>query len=449
MTRVLLLLIFCPLLAAAQAFWTEVTPFPSDTDYVTRQISIVEDNVVWVDGYDPADFNPPHHWSRSIDSGLTWTEAAIDLGNPDLHVTSICGVTAQTAYVTAIGDFSTVSGGVWVTHDGGLSWTKQPGALFDSTYSYAAIVHFWDDSQGVVIGHAADGYLEIYTTVDAGENWIRVPSENIPAWQAGQYVDLKFDANGNSLWFILGEYWLFGSSDRGLHWSDKTVTVSTDFPDVDYGAMALKDESFGIYLRSDGVYARTSDAGETWDIAASVPSDETIRLGGIANIPQTPGAFFSYGGGDPYEYPGSSYTTDGGASWTNSDTVQSNPVNPIVAKFWSPNVGYCVGYYDSDPASARRLFRINSALSELLTIKSNDVNQVFATPNPTSGMLTISANSIEEVNIADMTGKIVFTSNFNGVAKTDIDVSNLGSGIYFAQIIDSGGAVSQIKMIKN
>ena len=74
-------------------------------------------------------------------------------------------------------------------------------------------------------------------------------------------------------------------------------------------------------------------------------------------------------------------------------------------------------------------------------------NNLTLYPNPTSNFLNVASDfEIKEIRILDVNGRMM--SQFNGTEK-NINLSNLQSGIYLAQIIDVNNTVTIRKIIKN
>ncbi len=69
-------------------------------------------------------------------------------------------------------------------------------------------------------------------------------------------------------------------------------------------------------------------------------------------------------------------------------------------------------------------------------------------PNPTSNNWKIaSANDITSVQVVNVLGKVVYTSNIIA-NEINVDASALSNGVYFARIA-SANAVETVKLIKN
>src|SRR5690606_4251207 len=70
-------------------------------------------------------------------------------------------------------------------------------------------------------------------------------------------------------------------------------------------------------------------------------------------------------------------------------------------------------------------------------------------PNPVSDIVNITSPeaNIEAVTITDLNGRTVKSINFNKVAETTVDASDLASGIYLMHITANGTVATQ-KIVK-
>jgi hypothetical protein len=72
---------------------------------------------------------------------------------------------------------------------------------------------------------------------------------------------------------------------------------------------------------------------------------------------------------------------------------------------------------------------------QALGIKNNEVvNQLSVYPNPSNGLVTISAtNAIKQVEVFDLAGKVIFTSN-NYNNKCTVNTSAYNKGMYIIKV---------------
>ncbi len=213
--KLLHLILLFSLAANAQDFWTPVSQFPEQT-FAPKQISIADSNVVWVYGYNGRGPGATtQQWFRTTDGGTIWTQGNFDLGNNDLQINSLHAVSETVAYVCANTGIPGSPGGIWMTSDAGVTWTSQSTA-FSNAESFVNFVHLWNATDGIAVGDPNNGYFEIYTTQNAGQNWVRVPSANIaaPLEEELGYTSI-YEIRDNSIWFGTNGGRIFKSNDRG------------------------------------------------------------------------------------------------------------------------------------------------------------------------------------------------------------------------------------------
>lgn len=197
----------------------------------------------------------------TTDGGNTWTLGSFT-DPKGASVYCIHAFNADTAFVVA----STI----YKTTDRGATWKAATG-VFTNASSFSNTIHFFDQDNGVAMGDPVDGYFEIYTTTNGGVNWVRVPSNNIPAPLNGETGFTNYHAYfNNSYWFTTSNARIFRSTDRGYTWT------SYQFPQAT-GALsiAFRDELHGISDPFNGSYwdyYSTSDGGSTWTYVSSKPS---------------------------------------------------------------------------------------------------------------------------------------------------------------------------------
>lgn len=64
-------------------------------------------------------------------------------------------------------------------------------------------------------------------------------------------------------------------------------------------------------------------------------------------------------------------------------------------------------------------------------------------PNPTTGILNINAEGLQEVNVVDLSGRVVMSQKNSNV----VDMSELANGVYFVRVITNNGVSTQ-KIVK-
>ncbi len=445
MKKLLLLLLFITCASANAQFWTEkATTFATASRGVSG-ISIVDANNVWVKAYDGTltgtTPDPTKQYARSSDGGNTWVSGTMGLGTGSggLGISSITAVSGTTAWVSAF-PASSGLGGIWKTTTSGTTWTKQATALFNDTVnSFANFVYFFDANNGIAQGDPVGGYFEIYTTVDGGTNWTRVPTGNIPAPSAGGEFGYSnnYDVFGDTIWFGTSSGRIFKSINKGLNWTVAAAPATvTDFGSATAGgSYTFSNATKGLLLNSSGVLYTTNDGGVTW---TNQSFSGPIFVGDIEYVPGTTRVISTRAAATA----GSSYSLDDGLTWTQADTG----VQHLETKFLDLNTGFSGGFTTS--ATVGGIYKYTG------TALNTDsfVSSKFTTyPNPVRDVISISNSEniiFTEVAITDLNGRTVKNIKVNDLSEVQINVSDLNSGVYFMNITsDSGKAVK--KFIKN
>ncbi len=187
-------------------------------------------------------------------------------------------------------------GMIYVTADGGKTWTEQKKTtLFDQLLS----VFFVNESTGWAAGVASLSKKEVlYKTTDGGATWNNV-STNL--------------TKGLSKIFFLDEQhgWISGSdgiviatTDGGATWTSQKTATTKGFLDI-----CFINETTGWGVGNGSGIQHTTDGGKTWVVQGSSSS---AYVWGVHFTDPNNG--WIVGGGAYF-----GRTTDGGASWSISD----------------------------------------------------------------------------------------------------------------------------------
>jgi|SRR6218665_503985 len=431
----------------AQGFWTQLHPFPNNNNCRPMLVSAAGSEIVWTIGNEPGNESSGiYKWALSADRGTVWSQGNINLGNPDLRISSVFAVSATTAYVTVYPLSTEITGGVWVTYDSGLNWSKQTTALFNNPQqSFPDFAHFWNPQKGITVGDPENGYFEIYLTEDGGTNWNRISAENIPPALQNEYgIISKYEFSENNFWFATNLGRLFKSSDHGLTWQVLQTPIQ-DFGGLNTLDIAFKNDLEGILISNQWEFHYTTDGGETWQLRTDITGD--YRNGSVWNIPETNGTYLNGGTGLITGNNGASFTTNNGTDWTDVAIFDENPVVPLHAAIINNNIGYCIGFYASEDGLNSNYSLFKFAGAELKT-ESFRKNRISATPNPANNNITIHGVDIIGVKLFDTSGKNVLDRNFTPTTVVLLDLENLESGIYSAGITDVSGSIMTTKIIK-
>jgi hypothetical protein len=296
------------------------------------------------------------------------------------------------------------------------------------------------------MGDPSEGSFEIYTTTNGGTNWVRVPAGNIPAaLDAAEYgLTNQYTVTGDTMWIGTTFGRILISTDRGYTWS---VAISP-IPDFgggingsEAGDLSFTDSQNGLLQTSDFLLYNTTDGGYTWN---PVVWDANLRNFGISEIPGVPNAYISVGE-DLDAVRGSSFTTDGGLTWTNiNDNPDANYVDGGVVSFLNANTGFASGF--STSAAVGGIFKWNG--NPLSTDAFTAQQVATASPNPTTGVLELRGTNISQVVVFDVLGKQVLSGNYSSLNNVTLNLATLNNGVYMVKVTNATGNSSTIKVVK-
>ncbi|MCB9346173.1 MAG: T9SS type A sorting domain-containing protein [Lewinellaceae bacterium] len=382
---------------------------------------------------------------KTSDGGNTWQSGAILMG-VEPYASNICPVNANILWASGT-DIDYAS---WVVRstDGGQSWERFLEDGFFRATSYVNFVHFWDEQNGIAVGDPAPSptdptpFYEIYTTSNGGQNWIRVPSANIPPQQLSEFgVAGRYFVVGDTVWFStinsanFEGLRLFRSADRGLHW---TASAS---PAVEWFSFA--DGLYGIgaeHVNSNAVNLRlTTDGGDSW---TDLPA---LQMGRISSLAMVPGSRYILATmrtsniAPPFK---TILSTDLGQSWQEIGDGSELACN---AQFASPTVGYA-GEWQPANHPTRMYKYAGSPLSGLLSGKQLDA-ELTVFPNPASDFASVHVKTAQPFDflllLNDAQGRLVERQVFpkTDTFSTTLDLQALPSGLYTLTVSTREGAV--------
>lgn len=276
-----------------------------------KYMHAVNKDVVWATAYDGINSaNYIQEFTKTTDGGNTWTPGTIN-NCTGLEPSMIFAFSKDTAYVPMYVQTGS-NQGIYVTRDGGTTWSRQSTASFSNSSSFPNVVHFFNRNDGFCMGDPINGDFEIYTTSNGGTNWTLVPGANIADPISGEFgVVGYYSAVGDNAWFGTNSGRVYRTTDKGLHWNaSATPFNSTDYTDVEF-----RDALHGLAQdkSTTGSFAETSDGGITWTAVSSTGAYGTSDL---CYVPGTENTWVSV------DY-GAYYSFDGGHSWATFPGTQA------------------------------------------------------------------------------------------------------------------------------
>ncbi len=288
-----------------------------------RGLSAVDDSIVWASGTRGA-------LLRTLDSGNTWQACYIP-GADSLDFRDVEAFDQNLAYIMSAG--SGEKSRIYKTTDGGQTWQLQfmnqtAEAFFDG-------MAFWDEENGIAYSDPVAAKHLLITTENGGQTWTRIPPENLPELQEGEY---GFAASGTGIvtygsshvWIASGGMAarIFHSADRGQSWAVYSTPIVSGTQSSGIFSLAFRDMQHGIAVGGDyanpeqanGNVACTADGGKNWRLIAE-PSQLGYRSC-VAYVPGTSPPMVVAVGSEA-----SSFSADEGLTWTTIDTVGYHVVN--------------------------------------------------------------------------------------------------------------------------
>ncbi|RMG81936.1 MAG: T9SS C-terminal target domain-containing protein [Bacteroidetes bacterium] len=361
----------------------------------------------------------------SIEGADGIKQIEIDPDNGDLYISRWQG--SQGGYLE---DYS--AGGIAFSNDQGVTQTDITNGVF--TGRCDIVLDKSSGSAGNRTLYAAVYYDGIYKTTNIGNSWTSVnnglgndaqwiwkitinPSNNQELYAATNHRG----AGGNSL---------YKSTDGGQNWIAVANAPSGDVMDL------VVTNSGNIYMAitdnfdwptSGGVY-KSSDNGDSWNkiLDYPFPLDLDIHPGNEQVIAVA--ASMQYRVFSGYQQ-GVYLTEDGGNNWNNiGQGLKHTYINGV---FFNPNNNTDL-YVVTGGGGVWKTSSLN------LTVNVKNVFsacQVELYPNPVSDKLMIkSSEKIYSVKVFDISGKLLFQQNTNGVMQTNLLISSLTKGVYVVEL---------------
>ncbi len=288
---------------------SQPTGFPTPSRALSYMYA-VDSNTVWATASDGNNLaGACSDFAKTVNGGTKWTPGTI-ANTTGLASSMIFAFDTTTAYDAMFKVSGSKPMGIYMTADGGATWTRQTTASFSNSASFPDVVHFFNTTDGVCIGDPINGKFEIYTTTNGGTNWTLIPGSGNPSPQSGEAgVTGYYCAVHDTIWFGTSNGRVYKSVDKGTTWTVSSAPgmnaayVKPVFQNGTHGL--LQDQSSG-----QGLLCESFDGGATW---TQVSYSGSNYYGDIAYVPGTANTWVRSG------YTGSmgcAYSFDGGHSWS-------------------------------------------------------------------------------------------------------------------------------------
>ena len=223
---------------------------------------------------------------RTADGGKTYKKGT--LTNNDIgfypHIQPFDNKTAHLLSTDADGHFSFKR-----TIDTGATWQDMPY----QPKTFPDLVYFWDKDNGILITDPDSLDVMILYTTNGGATYTRLSQTNHPRMGQTEFPILAdFQVIGNTFFFwsndyVTDEWRVWRSLDRGRNWTAGEIFTTGNVPGFT-PRLAFTDNNNGLLLRGIGNnYLKplyTTDGGATWKESNNLPSYVTWA---VKNIPNT------------------------------------------------------------------------------------------------------------------------------------------------------------------
>ena len=394
------------------------------------------ENAVW------ADF-ASEIW-RSTDGGESWVRKIC----PDpVQWTSLRPLNTDTAF------YSAMYSGFYKTTDGGMSWENMHKAENHPNH-----FHFFDINEGVIVESklktpyqlsGVEDTLKIWKTFDGGYIWTEVNEPDRPASLPGEVSihhanNMNRQTIGDTIFFSTSKGRVFRSVDRGNTWE----AFYTGLGEGQFIISIAHHGTKNMMVMSDGGdwgssyrSSFTNDGGETW-------TTNNLESGsaGIVAIPGQDSSFLLLKG--PYNLSkGLFITDDGGSTFSELSDIPCHTIT-----FVNVNTALMPSTYQNQSGGPYTDYIYRLTLKEknhtsIALIKSNS-SRIKIYPNPADNILIIETNTPGQhsVEISSLNGQQIYSTSMEGTTH-QIDLSPFQKGIYFISI-RSEDFVTTKKIIK-
>lgn len=401
-----------------------------------RYLDAVDANVVWATGYDGFAGSRNYNWfTTTSDGGNTYASGDVFADTSTYAISSIEGVNATTAYVTAYFKATGNKGVVYKTTDAGATWSNTAAVnMYTAAASFANITCFTDALTGITMGDPVGGEYEIHKTIDGGATWTKIPGANIPnPLNTSEYgLTGVYTKNANDIWYGTNNGRVFHSADAGTTWTVGTVPGAN----IGVSRLAFRDNMNGLCIAFSGSAAapvtnlyRTTDGGLTW---TNIGVSATFGQNDICAIPGTT-MFASCGAGTGNELL--SYSTDDGATWIDWG---STVIQYLRIDFVDNINGWAGTFSDQSLASIGGMYKYSGLATSLKPLAEKASFNVM--PNPSNGVVSFKmplAKSGLTIEVMDAFGKVVYSEKTNSTyvgEMKQLNLAHLAKGVYTVNV---------------
>ncbi|MDF7810801.1 T9SS type A sorting domain-containing protein [Hymenobacter sp. YC55] len=301
------------------------------------------------------------------------------------------------------------------------------------------MLHFFSLTEGVVLDRVSGA---LYRTTDGGISWQL--QSTTPVLSAGQFLLSMREASG-VLWANVYNvqvqpvaFW--ASTDRGLTWRSQSIPVAPS-------GVVFRDAQHALLPTPQGGMLSSTDGGLTWQNATAPP----FRLGPLTPIPGTR----AYIAGAEHwigiaSDKGSAVTYDDGQTWTILESTNSYQT----IQFTAPDAGWHLRASFAAPTTWYEYEGIGRYVGNPLANRAANTSalQLEVFPNPSaSGSFTLqlptAAGRVNNVRVFDTLGRTVYHASALP-ADQRLDLSQQLKGLYSLEVQTDAGLLRSKVLIE-
>lgn len=390
---------------------------------------------------------------RSADSGATWTVpsaapsaanilSVAEVGNGAVLVGTSEGIhrwdglswtwvektSDWTRGIAVRGNdvFAGGEDGLFVSNNGGLSFTKRP---FNSTVGSQGFVQLFFGPDGLLYGR--NGHRELLVSTDDGVTWSEPPNPG------DDYNSNHWIIDDSGTWYVGSSRGLWKSDDRAATWVqiNDLSSVNNGNPLTVTEFVKSGDNDFFLISSRDLIWSH--DGGATWE------SRRLVTSGSIGTITQTSDGALWVGTDN-----GALKSTDNGATF--EPMVVGTPDGTFGEAVYQGSSGTI--YLQTFDAG---LYTMGISGVAVETPPSSPTLLVATYPNPFSNRVTVDLMLTEptdvRIGVYDILGRKIVSKEPSfmtaGQHYIPLNLSELTQGAYFVRV-EAGGKVTTIPAIR-
>ena len=262
-----------------------------------------------------------------------------------------------------------------------------------------------------------------------------------------QTIFLEEDFEDTASWTDDTKWRVIGGGDLDLDW---------EF----YEPGEFSDAGFPTHVAGSASFYMDDETLVPYEVNNSLWSPIFVlpEAGSHATLTFDAGAYFEEEGGELELIVGAFVEVETGIGsepvslYTGSfsaSTTEAQRVEVDLSSYANENEIFLVFIHTGSTASGYLLIDNVKVTNEPASTESYDKLGLNVFPNPVSDVMNITSPeaNIQAVTITDLNGRTVKSINFNNVAETTVDASDLASGVYLMNIT-ANGTVATHKIVK-